>query len=105
MLADVAEMLGSPLLPIDWEAQEDPLLPALLSRDASVYEGPGEPLELWSILVLAFISMLSRTFAPIEEILATTAYKDTRQIVKRIAPLVVTRLLGRMSLPLRSPDR
>ena len=46
MLAEVAEMPRSALLPIDWEAQEDPLLSALLSRGASVSEGPGEPLEL-----------------------------------------------------------
>ena len=105
MPADVAEMPGSALLPIHWEPLLHPRLPALLSRGASVSEDPGEPLKLWSILVLAFLSMLSRTFALFEEILATAANKDTRQRVKRIAPLVVTRFLGRMFLPLRYSDR
>ena len=105
MLADMVEMVRSALLPVHLEAHEISSLSALLSRGTSVSEDPGEPLKLWSILVLAFLSMLSRTFALFEEILATAANKDTRQRVKRIAPLVVTRFLGRMFLPLRSSDR
>ena len=105
MLADVAEMPRSALFPINWEALYDSLLSALLSRGTSISQRIGQPLELWSILVLAFLSMLSRAFAPFEKILATAAYKDTRQRVKRIAPLMVSRLFGMMSLPLPASDK
>ena len=105
MLADVAEMPRSALFPINWEALYDSLLSALLSRGTSISQRICQPLELLSILVLAFLSMLSRAFAPFKEILATAAYKDTRQRVKRIEPLVVTRLLSRMFLPIPSSDR
>ena len=98
MLADVAEMPGSALLPIHWEAQEDPRLPALLSRRASVSEGPGEPLELWSILVLADLPVTSRAKSRLEEILAPAAHEDSG--VEIIAPLMLTGLLSRFSLPL-----
>ena len=58
-----------------------------------------------SILVIAFLSMLSRTYALIEPKLAPAAHEDTRLRVKRTAPLMVSRLLGRMSLPLPVSER
>ena len=39
VLADVAGMAGSALLPVHWEARLHPRLPALLSRGASISEG------------------------------------------------------------------
>ena len=98
VLADVAEMPQSALLPINWEAQENSILSALLSRGTSVSEGPGEPLELWLILVLADLPVTSCSVARLEEILAPAAHEDTG--VEIIAPLMLTRLLSRMPLPL-----
>ena len=97
MLADVTVMPRSALLPIYWEAQEDSRLPALLSRRASVSEGPGEPLEFWLVLVLADLSVTSRSVAGVEEILAPATHEDSR--VEIIAPLLITWLLGRTPLP------
>jgi hypothetical protein len=54
-----------------------------------------------SILVLAFLSMLSRTYALVEPELAPAAHEDTRLRVKRTAPLVLARLLG--GVPLAPP--
>ena len=96
-LADVAEMPRSALLPINWEAQENSILSALLSRGTSISEGPGEPLELWLILAFADLSVTSCSMACLKKILAPAAYEDTG--VERIAPLMLTRLLGRMPLP------
>ena len=98
MLAYVTMMPRSALLPIYWEAQKDSLLSALLSRRASVSEGPGEPLELWLILALADLPMTSCSMALFEEIIAPAAYEDTR--VEINAPLILARLISRMTLPL-----
>ena len=76
MLADVAEMLRSPLFPIHWEPQEDSLLSALLSRVASVSEGIGEPLELSLMLALAYLSVYSRITSPLKTFLAPTAHEE-----------------------------
>ena len=66
VFADMTMMPRSALPPVHLEAQEDSRLPALLSRRASVSEGPGEPLELWSILVLADLPVTSRSMASLE---------------------------------------
>ena len=82
VLADVAGVAGPALPVVHWEAQGGPLGPVLLCWGASVFEGVGEPLELWSILVIAFLSMLSRTYALVEPELAPAAHEDTRLRVK-----------------------
>ena len=69
MLADVVEMPGPALLAVNLEAHEVARLPALLSRGASVSEGIGEPLELWLMLALAYISVLRRSMALFESFL------------------------------------
>ena len=76
VLAEVTEMPLSALLPINWEAQADSHLSALLSRGRSVSEGPGEPFELWLILALADLSVISRAMARLEEILAPATHDD-----------------------------
>ena len=98
MLADVVKMPGSPLPAVNLEAQQDSRLPALLCRRASVSESPGEPLELWLILVLADLSVTSRAMARLEDSLTPAAHKDAR--VEIIAPLMLTGLLGRVPPPL-----
>ena len=98
VLADVTEMPGSPLPAVHLEAQEDSRLPALLSRGASVLEGIGEPLELSLILAFADLSVTSCSMACFKKILAPSAYEDTG--IESIAPLMLTRLFGRMPLPL-----
>ena len=98
MLADVTAMHRSALPAIDWEAQEDSRRPALLSRGASVPESPGEPLELWLILPLADLPVTSCSMARLEKIIAPAAHKDAG--VETMEPLMLTRLLGRMPLPL-----
>ena len=98
MLADVVEMPGSALLPIHWKAQQDSRLPALLSRRASVSESPGEPLELYLILVLADLSVISRAMSRLEEFLASAAHEDSG--VESIALLMLAGLLSRVPLPL-----
>ena len=100
MLADVAEMLRSPLLRIHWEPQEDSLLSALLSWGASVSEGIGEPLELSLMLALAYLSVCSRTTSPLKTSLAPAAHEEARQKTRFKAPLMLARLLGRVPLPL-----
>ena len=97
MLADVVEMPGPALLAAHLEAHEVARLPALLSRGASVSEGIGEPLELWLMLALAYLSVLRRSMALFESFLAAAAYEDSV-----FEPLLSARLLGRMSLPLLS---
>ena len=99
MLADVAGMGRSALLPVHWEAQEVSLGPVLLCWGASVFEGIRKPLEL--SLVLAFTSppMNSRLMARVEPKLASTANKYTR-VELCMAPLMLARLLGRVPLPL-----
>jgi hypothetical protein len=98
VLADVTMMPRSALLPIYWEAQEDSRLPALLSRRASVSEGPSEPLELWLIAAFTSLSVNSRSMARLEEIFAPAAHEDSG--VQIIAPLMLAGLLSRFSLPL-----
>jgi hypothetical protein len=98
VLADVAETHRSALPAVHLEAQADSHRSALLGRGASVSEGPGEPLELWLILVLADLPVTSCSVARLEEILAPAAHEDTG--VEIIAPLMLTRLLSRMPLPL-----
>ena len=68
MLADVVEMPGPALLAVHLEAHEGARLPALLSRGASVSEGIGEPLELWLMLALAYLSVLRRSMALFESL-------------------------------------
>ena len=75
VLADVAGMPGPALLAVHWEAQEDALLPALLSRGASVSEGVGEPLELSLVLALADLSVCSRIASPLKTSLAPAAHE------------------------------
>ena len=55
---DVAEMPGPAMPAVDWQAQEDARLPALLSRDTCVSEGQVEPLEV--LLKSVLISPLCR---------------------------------------------
>ena len=104
MLADVTVMPRSALLPIYWEAQEDSRLPALLGRSTSVFEGHGEPFEVLLKSALTSPSMSSCVFTPYEEFLAPATYEDAGVQIT-MAPLLVTRLLRRMSLPLLSSDR
>ena len=63
MLADVAEMPRSALLPVNLEAQEVSLGPVLLCWGASVFEGIRKPLELSLMLVLTYLSVYSRTIS------------------------------------------
>ena len=93
MLADVTEMPRSALLAINWEAQLHSRLPALLSRGASVSERIFEPLELSLMLALAYLSVLRRSMALFESFFASAAYEPSE-----FEPLLVTRLLSRMSL-------
>ena len=81
VLADVAGMPGSALLAVDWEAQEDARLPALLSRGASVSEGVGEPLELSLMLALANLSVCSRNASPLKTSLAPAAHEEATHTV------------------------
>ena len=106
MLADVAEMPGSALLAVDWEAHEVSLGPALLCWGASVFEGVGEPLERSLMLSLTFISVCSRTMSRFKTSLAPAAHEEATHTVfagvQAIEPLLVARLLGRVPLPLSS---
>ena len=77
VLADVAEMPGSALPAVHWEAQEDAHLPALLNRGASVPEGYVEPLEVLMKMILTSPSMPSRVFTSYEEHLAAAAHEDS----------------------------
>ena len=101
MLADVVEMPGPPLPAVHLEAQEDSLGSVLLSQGASVFEGNGEPLQLSLILALADHSVSLRAMPIIEACLAAAAHEDAGVILSK-APLMLARLLGRMSLPLLS---
>ena len=77
VLADVAEMPGSALPAVHREAQEDAILPALLSRGASVSEAHGEPLEVFVKSALTSPSMSSCVFTSYEEHLAAAAHEDS----------------------------
>ena len=106
MLADVAEMPRSALLPVNWEAQAHSSLSPLLCWGASVFDGVGEPLELSLMLALAYLSVCSRTKSRSKTSLAPAAHEDAtfRMIagVKAIVPLMIFWLLGRVSLALSS---
>ena len=78
VLADVAEMLGSALPTIDWEAQENASLSALLSRGTFIFEGIGKPLQLSLILSFAYLSVSCRAMLLIEGFLAAAAHEDAR---------------------------
>ena len=103
VLADVAGMPGPALLAVHREPQEVPLGPALLCWGASVFEGVGEPLELSLVLALAYLSVCSRTASPLKTSLAPAANEDAARRmmagVEAIVPLLINRLLCRMSLP------
>ena len=88
----------SSLLPINWEAQDESLLSALLVRGTSVSEGTGEPLELSLELAFTSLAVNPRARAREKECLASTANEGT--IFEGMAPLLISRLLGRMFLPL-----
>lgn len=107
MLADVVEMPGPALLAVHLKPHEDPRLPALLSRGASVSQGVGQPLKLYSILVLTYLSVCSRSTSPCKTSLAPAAHEEARLTVRVhfMAPLMLARLLGRMFLPPLSSDR
>ena len=77
MLEDVAEMPGSALLAINWEAKEDARLSALLSKGASVPEGHVERLEVLLKSVLTSPSMSSCVFTSYEEHLAAAANEES----------------------------
>jgi hypothetical protein len=101
VLADVAGMARSALLPIYWEAQAHSHLPALLCWGASVFDGICEPLEFSLILALAYLSMCSRTISRFKTSLAPATHEKARIFVrvKLIAPLMLARLFGRVPLP------
>ena len=103
MLADVAAMARSALLPVNWEAQAHSSLSPLLSWGASVFEGIGEPLELSLMLALTYLSVCSHTASPLKTSLAPAANEDAARRmmagVEAIVPLLINRLLCRMSLP------
>ena len=86
MLADVVEMPGPALPPIHWEPQEDPRLPALLSKCASVSEGPSEPLQLSLMLAFTSLAVTPRAMAREEESLAPAA--QVGAICEGMAPLI-----------------
>ena len=104
MLADVIEMPGSPLPTVHLEAQEDSLGTVLLSRGTFVFEGNGESLELSLILAFAHLTMTFHTMALFEACLAATAHEDAI-FGLNMAPLMLARLLRRMSHALLSSDR
>ena len=104
VLADIKEMPRSALPTVHLEAQEDSLVSVLLSRGTFVFKGNGEPFKIFLVSVFTYPSMLSRTFAPFEKFLTTAAYEDS-VVFLSVAPLLFTRLLGRMFLTILSSDR
>ena len=101
MLADVIEMLGSPLPAVHLEAQEDSLVSVLLSQGTFVSEGNGEPLELSLILALAGLPVSLRAMPIFEACLAAAAHEESGNFPS-MAPLMLTRFLCRMSFQLLS---
>ena len=101
MLADVAEMLRSALPAINWEAETESHLSALLSRGTFVCDGICESIEISLIFMFTTPSVCSRAMARIETFLAPTAYEDAGSVMSK-APLMLTGLLCRMILPLLS---
>ena len=98
MLADVVEMPGPALLAVHLEAHEVARLPALLSRCASVSEGPSEPLQLSLMLAFTSLAVTPRAMARNEESLAPAAHEGV--MCEGMAPLMHARLLGGVPLPL-----
>ena len=76
VLADVAGMARSALLPIYLEAQAHSHLSALLSRGSSVSKRIGKPLELSLMFALAYLSVYSRITSPLKTFLAPTAHEE-----------------------------
>ena len=103
VLADVAEMPWPALLPIHWEPQEDPRLPALLSGGAPVSEETSEPLQLSLILAFTSLAVTPRAMAREEESLAPAAHEGAMS--EGMAPLMYSRLLGGVPLPLPASAR
>ena len=93
-------MLRSALAAVYRESQEDSILPALLSRRASVFEGIGEPLELSLEAAFTSPSVPFSGKASLKGFLAPATYKDSRVI--SVAPLMLTWLFSWMLLPLLS---
>ena len=102
VLADVAEMPRSALLPIHLQPLLYPLLSAFLCWGASVFEGIREPLGLSLILALAYLSVYSCSMSRTKTSLAPTTHEEARIFVrvKFMAPLMLAWLLGRVPLPL-----
>jgi hypothetical protein len=69
-----------------------------LSRCPFVFEDMGEPLELSLKASFTSLPVTSRAMAPFEDSFAPAAHEDSG--VLSIAPLMLTRLLGRMPLSL-----
>ena len=101
MLADVAEMLRSALPAINWQAKAESHLSALLCRGTVVSDGIGEPLKISLIAALTSHSVPFCAKAPLERFLASAAHEDSG-VDMSMTPLLITRLLSRMSLPLLS---
>ena len=103
MLADVAEMPRSALLAINWEASEISLPSVFLSKGTFFCEGLVEPVKVSLILALAYLSVYSRSIARFKTSLAPAANEDAARRmmagVEAIVPLLINRLLCRMSLP------
>ena len=104
VLADVAGMGRSALLPVHLEAQEVSLGPVLLCWGASVFERVGEPLEHSLVLAFTSLPMNSRMMARVEQKLAPAAHEGAG-VELSMAPLVLARLLGKVPLPLPAAVR
>ena len=77
MLADVSEMLRSALQAINWEAEGESHLSALLGRGTFVSNGISEPLKIFLISVFTSHPVPFRCKAPIEGFLAPAANEDS----------------------------
>ena len=94
-------MLRSALAAVYRESQEDSILPAPLSRRASVFEGIGEPLELSLEAAFTSPSVQFSGKASLKGFLAPATCKNSR-VLMSMAPLMLTWLLCWMLLPLLS---
>ena len=97
VLADVAEVLGPALPAIHWEAVGESILPALLGRGTMVFDGIGEPLQLWLQAAFTPLPVDSRAVTRLEGSLAPAAHEDAG-VERGVAPLVLAGLLGRVPL-------
>ncbi len=98
VLADVAEMLRPALPGIHWEAVGESILPALLGRGAMVFDGIGEPFQLWLQAAFTPLPVDSRAMTRLKGSLAPAAHEDAG-VEGGMAPLVLAGLLGRVLLP------